>query len=348
MTLFAAISLFLLLVAVSWLAGFPLRRWLTRAGVLDRPKAHSSHDRPVPRGGGLLVVVAFFGWFFLLSHDAMPGINWLAMGVAAVAFVSFLDDIRHRSRRLRFVVYTLAAAVFVGQLLLLDSVAAWGPTWLVAFVLWLWVAGYANAFNFIDGIDGLAATQAIVALGFGAIFCTLASFSAWELVSLQLVLAAVMMGFLFHNLPRAQLFLGDVGSIATGFLLASIALIAGAELGWKTGLMIAALHLGPVLDTGITLTRRLWQRKVIYDRHREFFFHRAVRSGRSHLFVTAVEMGIQVASGFLLLAFGILWRDSTVALVAMIGVISLAWLAFFFWCERQFRKAGEVTKEFIA
>ncbi|MCB1062738.1 MAG: hypothetical protein KDN20_07445, partial [Verrucomicrobiae bacterium] len=74
MTLFAAISLFLLLVAGSWLVGFPLRRWLTRAGVLDRPKAHSSHDRPVPRGGGLLVVIAFFGWFFLSSHDAMPGI----------------------------------------------------------------------------------------------------------------------------------------------------------------------------------------------------------------------------------------------------------------------------------
>lgn len=307
---------------------------------MDRPRAHSSHARPVPRGGGLLVVIAFFGWYFFGPCAAAPGLDFLAAGVAAVAVVSFLDDIRSRSRRLRFVVYTIAAVAFVWQLFRIDAVPAWEPAWLVAFLLWLWVAGYANAFNFIDGIDGLAGTQAVTALGFGAAFCALGAAEPEGLISLQLTLGGAMLGFLGHNLPRARLFLGDVGSIATGFLMAAIAVIAALEIDLTTGLCLASLHLGPVLDAGLTLARRLWGGKRIYDRHREFFFHRAIRSGWSHLRVTASELTIQVGGGLLVLGARLL-SDSTTVLVAVIGVVAGLWLVFFAWCEWRFRTRKE-------
>lgn len=355
-------TLFLVVAALSWLLGFPLRRALARAGVMDHPRDYSSHSIPIPRGGGLLVVVAFFAWFLFAPHESMPGINWLAAGVASVALVSFLDDVRPRSRRLRFAVYTIGAAIFVSRILECDVVGTWGPTWLIAFVLWLWVAGYSNAFNFIDGIDGLAGTQAIGALAFGVGLCLLAPAGqvpvpaegfekgAWfpghteavmNLALLQVILAGAMAGFLCHNLPEARLFLGDVGSIATGFLLSAIAVIGGVELGWKTGVALAALHLGPVLDTGLTLARRLARGERIVDRHREFFFHRAVRSGRSHPFVTWSELAIQALAGILLLSTLGRWTDSAIALFVVVGVIGLAWLAFFAWCEVQFRKRAD-------
>ncbi len=339
LTLFDAVSLFAAVALAAWLAGFALRRVLVTTGVMDHPRAYSSHERPVPRGGGLLVVIAFFGWYFFGDHGAHPGLDFLAIGVAAVAIVSFLDDIRSRSRRLRFVVYTVAAAAFVWQLFRIDVVTAWGPAWLVAFLLWLWVAGYANAFNFIDGIDGLAATQAIGALGFGAAFCAMAPDApgTGDLVALQLVLAAAMTGFLAHNLPRARLFLGDVGSIATGFLMAAIAVMAAIEIDPATGLCLAALHLGPVLDTGLTLARRLWQRKNPADRHREFFFHRAIRSGLSHLQVTAAELAIQGAGASLILLVR-MRTDGMEALATAIAAIAVGWLVYFGWCERRFHR----------
>lgn len=344
LTLLNAVFLFVAITLASWLAGFGLRRALTAAGVMDRPRAYSSHARPVPRGGGLLVVLAFFGWYFLAPHGTPPGLDFLAMGVAAVAMVSFLDDIRSRSRRLRFVVYTVAAAAFVWQLFQTGAVPAWKPTWLVAFLLWLWVAGHANAFNFIDGIDGLAGTQAVTALGFGAAFCALGTPESEGLISLQLTLGGAMLGFLAHNLPRARLFLGDVGSIATGFLMAAIAVIAAIEIDLTTGLCLASLHLGAVLDTALTLARRLWQGKRIYDRHREFFFHRAIRSGWSHLRVTASELAIQVSGGLLVLGAR-LFSDSTAVLVVAIGAVAALWLGFFAWCEWRFRNRKEPAHE---
>jgi UDP-N-acetylmuramyl pentapeptide phosphotransferase/UDP-N-acetylglucosamine-1-phosphate transferase len=344
MSVSSSITWFALIAVATWLAGFPLRRWLTRAGVMDVPKAYSSHDHPVPRGGGLLVVLAFFLWFFLRDHKTLPAIGWVALGVAAVAAISFRDDIRHQSRRLRFAIYTAAAAVFVFAIRDHPAFAVWGPFWLLAPWLWLWVAGYANAFNFIDGIDGLAGFQAVTALLLGAAMCGDSGGEAEavaSLVSLQIVLAAAMTGFLGHNLPRARLFLGDVGSIATGFLLAAIVVMAGLALGWRVGLALASLHLGPTLDTGITLLRRMIQGRAIYDRHREFFFHRAIRSGRSHVSVALAEAAIQAAGGgAVLLALRV---GSPVALMTAIGVTAAAWLVFFAWCEWRFRRSDPVA-----
>lgn len=343
MTPLDSILLFGAVAIPAWLAGFPLRGWLARRGILDLPKAYSSHDRPVPRGGGLLVVAAFFGWFFFGSHEALPAIGWVGLGTLAVAAISFRDDIQHQSRRLRFAIYTVAAAIFVFALRHHPAFGAWGPFWLFAPWLWLWVAGYANALNFIDGIDGLAGSQAVGALLFGAVICLFAepTGAAGELAALQLVLAGAMAGFLGHNLPRARLFLGDVGSIATGFLLAAVAVLAALTLGWQVGLAMAALHLGPVLDTGITLLRRMIQGQPVYERHREFFFHRAIRSGRSHLSVTLTESAIQAVGGGLLL---VACQQPAPMLFLAIGGLAAVWLIFFGWCEWRFRRGRDARK----
>jgi len=342
MTIYEPIGLFAATAVVSGFAAIPLRQLLIHGRVLDVPGEFASHDQPIPRGGGLLVVAAFFAWFLVDPRvPEFPAIRWVAAGVGAIAIISFIDDIREQSRRLRFAIYSLAAAGFVAAILGRESFAAWEPRWLVALLLWLWVCGYANAFNFIDGINGLAAGQGIVALGFGLVYCWSApaagSAAANSLIDLQAILAGALVGFFIHNFPKARLFLGDVGSVTAGFLMAVIAVVAAAEIGWQTGLAIASLHLGPVLDTSLTVLRRLKNGLPVHERHRDFFFHRAIRTGRSHTFVTGVEIAVQL-TGALLVSGALLGSNTTTALLVAIAISGLLWLGFFAWCEARFRK----------
>ena len=172
----------ILIAVASFLLGFPVAKILARMGAVDQPNARSSHLKPVVRGGGM----AMAGGAFLLVFCGFPlqwGVTSVMLSAAlGIGVVSFYDDIKSVGAAIRFGCHSVAAiaalvALHVSSLGLgMDSVGvSWAAVALVWLLCFLWIVGYTNAFNFMDGINGLAAGQAIVT-GFGmALLGSLAS-----------------------------------------------------------------------------------------------------------------------------------------------------------------------------
>ena len=344
----------ILIAVASYLLGFPVAKILARLGAVDQPNARSSHLKPVVRGGG----ISMAGGAFLLVFCGLPlqwGITSVMLSAAlGIGVVSFYDDIKSVGAAIRFGCHSVAAIAalvalhFSGLGLGLDSQGIPLPVvallWLLGF---LWIVGYTNAFNFMDGINGLAAGQAILT-GFGmALLAGLAS-GQWSVVSSQwstvsppvlwsLAIASAALGFLPHNFPRSRMFMGDVGSAPLGFCLAMLVLWLAMEAGAWMLIPLVLLHANFVLDTGITLVRRIIRGERWYDAHREHFYQRLIRSGKSHPFVTGLEMALQLV----VLGLMVLYLHASAPMrVGLVALVVLIWLVFFGYCERSFQRSN--------
>ncbi|MEN9637462.1 MAG: hypothetical protein RL077_5866 [Verrucomicrobiota bacterium] len=328
------------IAAASWLLTFPVRAVLLRFGVVDKPNERSSHVVPTVRGAGIgivLVVGGVMGWSALSTGNLAQGC--LVALFFALAAVSFVDDLRGLGPVVRFLTQAIvaAAAVFLFGFWGHHSV---GLQVLLGCVAWLWVAGYTNAFNFMDGINGLAAVQAIVTgLGTAAVSVSAGLTVNHAAVVFSVAVAGAALGFLPHNFPRARVFMGDVSSAPLGFLLAVLAVwIAGETSLWMLP-WLALLHANFVLDTGITLLRRVSRGEQWYSAHREHFYQRLIRVGYSHTRVTLIQAGLQVVvvvAVWLATPLGL-----GVKLAVGVGVVAL-WLGFFAFAEAKFREGQRI------
>jgi UDP-N-acetylmuramyl pentapeptide phosphotransferase/UDP-N-acetylglucosamine-1-phosphate transferase len=214
---------------------------LRRRNVLDRPNQRSSHVVPTPRGGGIAVI-----WTVLLAWLGVSAAGWVSSAIIAVtiaaallAVVCWVDDLRGLAPATRL--SAQAAAVAVGLLALpepANGLWVWlGPVscYVAVGFVWLW---WINLFNFMDGIDGIASSEA-AAIGGGLVLVAL--FGKGADFSVALLSAAILgasLGFLVWNWSPARIFLGDVGSVplgyVTGFLLIGL---AGAGR-WKVALIL--------------------------------------------------------------------------------------------------------------
>lgn len=375
----------LTVIGISALAAFallfPVRGLLRRLGVVDKPNARSSHSVPTVRGAGVGIVatiaaaMALFGIrysggsgdsIFVDGHSGRAGESLLVEGYSSMqmsvllgallllAVISFLDDLRGLKAGLRLAVQ-LACAVVAVSVLLANNVQ---PITITAILLGLvavvWVAGYTNAFNFMDGINGIAATQAIVTGAGTALIATRLGLGVSTApVLIALAIAGAALGFLPHNFPRARVFMGDVSSATLGFLLAVLAFWIARLTSWWALFWIGLLHANFVLDTGVTLVRRARRGDRLSEAHREHFYQRLVRAGASHTKVTLIETGLQV-----LVALALWWATPGALranaeggmqngewiwmLVVALGVLGV-WAAFFAYAEAKFRKAGSLS-----
>jgi len=200
---------------------------LHRIDCLDVPNDRSSHDRPTLRGGGLapaLAVLVAVGF----SHDLVgPARLGVLAAIACFGAIGLIDDVRGVRLSARFGGQVVAATLAVSGLLI--GLAGSPLTRLALFVAaLLWIVSYVNAFNFMDGIDGIAVAQMVVAGG--AWYLLGRAEGAPGLAAGGLVVAAAGLGFLPFNFPRARVFLGDVGSYALGAALATL-LVVGVRAG---------------------------------------------------------------------------------------------------------------------
>jgi UDP-N-acetylmuramyl pentapeptide phosphotransferase/UDP-N-acetylglucosamine-1-phosphate transferase len=349
----------IVIAAASYLLGFPVAKTLARLGAIDKPNVRSSHSLPVVRGGGIAIMLVVLsgglavGW----RSGVVPVLMGLAFGLAVL---SFWDDLRPLRPAIRFGGHALAAIGVLYALnwprFSLDLTSQPGVAWpalVSALFLFLWLTGYTNAFNFMDGINGLAAGQAIVT-GLGTALLGAVVSGQWSVVSsrwsvvsgqssmvsppvlLSLVIAGACAGFLPHNFPKARMFMGDVGSAPLGFLLAALVVWIARDYGWWLLIPLGLLHANFVLDTGLTLARRILRGERWYEAHREHFYQRLIRAGKSHPFVTGVEMALQgVVLGLMVLY---LYASAPVR-AGLIALVILMWLAFFAYCERLFRRS---------
>ena len=321
---------------LSFGGGFLVRRLLGIVGMWDRPNARSSHSVRTLRGGGLgiigpyLVCLAVYVW----ANESSVGLG-LLIAVLIVATVSLLDDIFSLSEAIRLAGHFLGSLVFLGILGLEWGEEAWwqGHRALFWFLALAWLVGYTNAFNFMDGINGLAALQAAITAGFTAM--VVLHYEGMEMTGFILaiiVLAGAALGFAPHNFPRAQMFMGDIGSVSLGFILAATSVWAGYRYGWTILVPLTFIHANFVLDTWVTFLRRLIRGGAWWRPHREHFYQRLVRSGASHAQVTSIESILQGVAALFLWLY--LVMDGPLRWLFPVCVLIL-WGGFFWYCEQQ-------------
>ena len=268
--LFAAIG-----AAGTWMA----RRYAMQKQLLDQPGARRSHRVATPRGGGIAIALAFLiaiVTMILRQPSEIVLLVCAGFGLLLVAGIGWVDDHRPLSPWSRLVVHAVAAGwLAVGFYLSGRS----GGIALTVFVLTLVLV---NIWNFMDGIDGLAASQAaLVAATFALV--TGASLA----IHLGLALIAATLGFMPFNFPRAKIFLGDVGSGALGFALA---LMVGLSLegipfaAWSLALLPLSAFL---LDASLTLFARMLRGERWWTPHVEHAYQRWAQHTGSHPPVTA-------------------------------------------------------------
>ena len=211
-------------------------RYLTRHPIsMDIPNQRSSHDTPVPKSGGIAIVFTFLAGVTAIYAFAdiavIKGYFFLGFVSSAllIAIVSFVDDLFTTPAFFRLLAQSLAAgAVMAFGIVIHEVTLPWaGIVQLGVFgyaVTFLWIVGLTNAFNFMDGINGISGGTTIVAcLFFGYISYALGSNFTYIITY---TLIAGTLGFTLFNFPRAKLFMGDVGSAFLGFVLAALAIIA--------------------------------------------------------------------------------------------------------------------------
>lgn len=262
----------------TWLA----RRYALKKQLLDQPGARRSHSVATPRGGGIAIVAA-----------ALPGIIWLALneaqdafllgcfsaGLVLVAGIGWLDDHRPIPAWPRLFVHALAAFLL-----------AWGvhrssPGLLAPVLAFVLAMVLVNVWNFMDGIDGLAASQAFI-VAFGMAF--ILGDGTWGWIAAGLV--ASVAGFLPFNFPKARIFLGDVGSGALGFLLAGLLMAAfrSGRVSWPLLLLPISAFL---VDAGFTLGMRMLRRERWWAPHVQHTYQKWAARKMSHVTVTFAYAG---------------------------------------------------------
>lgn len=267
-----------------------VRRAALRHDVLDMPNDRSSHVQPTPRGGGLAVVGAVAG-AWALAAGAEPAVRATAFPLAAfvIAAVSACDDVWSLRAGPRFAAHGVAAAG------LLAAAGAWStvalpvvgtlPVGAAGFALAaLWVVGLTNAYNFMDGVDGIAGGQAVVA---GTAWAAIGAGVGVPMVTLVGALVAVASaGFLAHNWPPARIFMGDIGAATLGFAFAAFPVVASATLPVATAArmpLAGLLVVWPfVFDAVYTVMRRFQRGENVLAAHRSHLYQRLARAGWTH------------------------------------------------------------------
>jgi Fuc2NAc and GlcNAc transferase len=266
---------------------------------MDVPNARSSHAIPTPRGGGIAIVAGAAGALVALFISGKIDTHlFLALtgGGLAVAGVGFIDDRRPLSARVRLAVH-IAAAVWA--LVWLGGAPALhipGPIVLaraVSYVLsGLGIVWVLNLYNFMDGIDGLAASEAVF-VALGSAFLLLLAGGSPGVVAASAAFGAACLGFLGWNWPPAKIFMGDVGSGYIGYTIAVLALAAARD---QSSLLAVWLILSGlfIIDATVTLVRRLFRGEKVYSAHRSHAYQWLARRWKSHKSVTVLAVGINL------------------------------------------------------
>jgi UDP-N-acetylmuramyl pentapeptide phosphotransferase/UDP-N-acetylglucosamine-1-phosphate transferase len=313
------------LFGTAWLTGVVLG-WLRRRDILDHPVERSSHQIPIPRGGGLaLIPLALFAWLMLAAAGEAPHETNAVVAIAAMlAIVSWRDDLSGLGVVWRLAAHLVAATL--GVLALPDATPVFQgllPPLLdraAAVLLWVW---FVNLYNFMDGIDGVTCTETIF-LGLGAaLVLLLAGAGDDHAPMLALIAASAAAGFLRWNWPPAKIFLGDVGSVPLGFMTGWLLLAMAAKGLWVPALILPLYYLA---DATLTLLMRTGRGERIWQAHRQHFYQRALAPDGDHGAVLLLIIGGNTAL-LALAAVAVLWPWPALVLAMLATATLLAQLA---------------------
>ncbi len=328
-------GLFAFSLALSFVATRLVRDVATRRGWVSLPRdGRHVHEFPLPRLGGVAIFLAFSisltAWLVLSLAfprllDGLAPATLLRIYVPAclIFCLGIYDDLRGASPYLKFAVQAIAAAMlFAGGMRVLDLPVIFGPyslPWFVGLPLTvLWVVAVTNAFNLIDGLDGLAAGSALFSTM--VVFVVSLVNHSWLGSLMSVILAGAILGFLRFNFNPATIFLGDSGSLFIGFLLSALALAGAQKAPTFVAVAIPVVSFGlPILETLLSILRRLISGRPIFTADSEHIHHKLLQMGFTHRQVVIVLYAVSAI--FAMLSLFLLWpTGSTLGLVlAVVG-----------------------------
>ena len=314
-----------------------VRAYLLRRKVLDIPNGRSSHAVPTPRGGGLSIVVAFLGivlWFAYRGDISASLGRALIGGGLAVAGVGFLDDHFPVPARLRLLVHFVAAGWALWQLngigpLHLGAIS-WDWGWVGQIVSLVGLVWMINLYNFMDGIDGLAGLEALCASASGGLLLVWSGLGG--LAGGTLALAGASAGFLVWNWPPAKIFMGDVGSGFLGFVFGVLAIASAKERPWLLWPWLILLSVF-IVDSTVTLIRRLFTGARWYEAHCSHAYQHAARRWSSHSKITLTIATVNIIWLFPLSLGACVW-SATGPLLAVVALLPLVCSALHYGAGR--------------
>jgi Fuc2NAc and GlcNAc transferase len=246
---------------------------------MDIPNDRSSHTVATPRGGGIAIIISFFiGIIYLYFMDEISQkLFFLLLTSLPIVIVSLVDDIMTLSSKIRFLVQLFCAIIalfIIGGVNSIDFILFEINGWWINIIAVISIIWITNLYNFLDGIDGYAGSQAVIA-GIGS-YLILNN-------TVGLLLAICSLGFLFFNWPKASIFMGDVGSATLGFIFAVLCFYDTSNGNIFVWLILLSLFW---FDATLTLIRRYKNKEKITQAHKKHAYQRLVQSGLSHKQVT--------------------------------------------------------------
>jgi len=329
-----------------------LRGWLDHPDILRK-----HHPVPVPAVGGVAVYAAFalaLAFLPLFGGELAGGGGWLdrsrlALGVGslAVMLVGLVDDVRNVGPRVKLAVEFSAAAFLYWSGFRIEGLSnPFGGSiqlgvWAIPVTLF-WLVGMSNAFNLLDGLDGLAAGLALVST-FGLLVAAGIQ-GRWETALVAAALAGALAGFLPYNFDPARVFLGDCGALPVGFVLAAVAVQSSIKASATIAVAVPLLALAlPILDVGLAVVRRVVRRRPVFAGDRHHIHHRLVDLGLTPRRAVVTLYGVAVVFAVLALAMAtgprmVVWASGAlVVLVVWVGVRALG-----YW------EVTEIQRSFLA
>lgn len=312
-----------------------------RHQLLDTPNHRSSHTVPVPRIGGLAIIAGTM----LGSAIALSRLDWsigaVALGGLLLAVTGMRDDLRPLGAWEKYtpqlIAAGLAAVVLDPSLYIafpyVDVYVRGLPAVILAI---LWITAVTNAFNFMDGIDGIAAGVALVTA------IVLAFVLGGTSMVILVPLAAALLGFLVWNVEPAAIFMGDVGSQFIGYLL-GVAMLMGTQ-EYAPTIPVIIVFVPFLFDTGFTIIRRLLAHENIFAAHRSHLYQRLTINGVSHRTVANLYYAATAFSGLLAIAYASATAVLQLAVVAGGALLLAEYAAIVMRLDRRSAVAEDVTR----
>ncbi|WP_242344758.1 glycosyltransferase family 4 protein [Anaeromyxobacter terrae] len=322
-----------------------VRAVASRRGALDdRLSARKIHGKPVPRLGGIAIVLACvvpLAMIAALGDEVRWGLEsgWQALaflaGGLAIAALGIFDDLRGATARSKFTVQIAVAAGMYGLGFGIDEIATpFGEPIELGIlglpITVLWISGVINALNLVDGLDGLAGGVAFLALA--VIFAVAASRGDAPAMLLTAAVAGGVLGFLFYNFNPASIFMGDTGSMFLGFVLATTALRVNRVSSSAVALLVPIVLLGvPIADTLLAIARRTLRGAPLFSADRGHIHHRLLDRGLTQGRAVVVIYGacaLLGAAALVLVAATPARSALTLGAVALAALLALRWLGY--------------------
>ncbi|MDB4979601.1 MAG: glycosyl transferase family 4 [Myxococcales bacterium] len=318
-----------------------VRRLAHHYGALDHAlSSRKIHGQPVPRLGGIAIVLAFYtplvgllifqtstGEIFLAEREHVVG---LFAGGGLIALLGIYDDLRGAGATRKFLVQVLVAGLMYALGFRMEVLAnPFGPEltlgWFALPFTLLWFVGVINAMNLIDGLDGLAGGVALVAVVTTFLIALERAHPIMMLFSSTL--AGAILGFLFYNFNPATIFMGDTGSMFLGFVLAASAIQTNQKSSTAVAVLIPAIALGlPIMDTLLAMSRRAWRGQPLFQADKDHIHHRLLALGLSQRQAVFVLYGFCVVLGATALLLTYANSVQTAFLLVAVGLVVFIFL----------------------